>query len=51
LGANRPAFYQHNAGSDLGTQVPFDKAALLSLQVQFPSGGAFIAALDDFTFY
>jgi hypothetical protein len=34
-----------------GTQVPFDKATLLSLQVQFPSGGAFNAALDDFTFY
>jgi hypothetical protein len=34
-----------------GTQVAFDKATLLSLQVQFPSGGAFNAALDDFTFY
>lgn len=34
-----------------GTQVPFDKAALLSLQVQVPSGGAFSVALDDFTFY
>jgi hypothetical protein len=34
-----------------GTQVPFDKAALLSFQVQFPSGGAFNVALDDLTFY
>jgi hypothetical protein len=34
-----------------GTQVPFDKASLLSFQVQFPSGGAFNAALDDLTFY
>jgi hypothetical protein len=34
-----------------GTQVPFDKTTLLSLQVQVPSGGAFSVALDDFTFY
>lgn len=34
-----------------GTQVPFDKASLLSFQVQFPSGGPFNAALDDLTFY
>jgi hypothetical protein len=34
-----------------GTQAPFDKATLLSMQVQFPSGGAFNAALDDLTFY
>jgi len=34
-----------------GTQVPFDKATLLSFQVQFPSGGPFNAALDDLTFY
>ena len=34
-----------------GTQVAFDKAALLSLQIQFPSGVTFSAALDDFTFY
>jgi hypothetical protein len=29
----------------------FDKGNLLSVQVQFPPGGAFSAALDDFTFY
>ena len=34
-----------------GTQVAFDKSTLLSMQVQFPSGGAFNAALDDLTFY
>ncbi len=34
-----------------GTQVAFDKSTLLSLQIQFPSGVTFSAALDDFTFY
>jgi hypothetical protein len=34
-----------------GTQVPFDKANLLSVQVQVPAGGAFSVALDDLTFY
>lgn len=34
-----------------GTQVSFDKASLLSVQVQVPSDGAFNVALDDFTFY
>jgi hypothetical protein len=34
-----------------GTQVAFDKSKLLSLQLQFPSGGSFSAAFDDFVFY
>lgn len=34
-----------------GTQVPLDKATMVSVQVQVPSGGAFSVALDDLTFY
>ena len=34
-----------------GTQVPFDKATLLSVQVQVSAAGPYSIALDDFTFY
>lgn len=34
-----------------GTVVTFDKAALLSVQIQIPAGQTFSAAFDDFTFY
>jgi hypothetical protein len=34
-----------------GTVVTFDKAALLSVQIQIPAGQTFSAAFDDITFY
>lgn len=34
-----------------GTVAAFDKAALLSVQIQIPAGQAYNAAFDDFTFY
>lgn len=34
-----------------GTVVAFDKASLLSVQIQIPAGQTFSAAFDDITFY
>jgi hypothetical protein len=34
-----------------GTVVAFDKASLLSVQIQIPAGQIYNAAFDDFTFY